>query len=95
MALTRNMEVAMSQANDDSTFPRVESLTVREATALADRLFSRSQSTLFVGSPEVRRDLCMASRAIRSMRHEVDRLAARCEDEARLLRTVQVDVRGC
>jgi len=64
----------MSQAKDESTFSSVKSLTVAEAQALADRLFSRSQSALFVASPEVRRDLCMASRAIRSMLHEVHRM---------------------
>ena len=80
----------MVQAKDESIFSSVKSLTVAEAQALADRLFSRSQSALFVASPEVRRDLCMASRAIRSMLHEVDRLASRCEDESHLLRSFQV-----
>ena len=73
----------------------VQTLTVPEAQALADRLLSRSLSALFVSSPEVRRDLCMASRAIRSMLSTIDRLASRCEDEAHLLRTFQVDVGGC
>jgi len=82
-------------ADNEGISPNVQTLSVREAAALADRLLSRSLSTLFDASPEVRRDLCIASRAIRSMLHEVDRLAARCEDEARLLRTFQVDVRGC
>ncbi len=62
-------------AQNEATSPHVQTLTVPEAQALADRLFSRSQSTLFVASPEVRRDLCMASRAIRSMLHVIDRLA--------------------
>jgi hypothetical protein len=53
---------------------------------------SRSQSPPFVASPEVRRDLCMASRAIRSMLHAIDRVASRCEDEAHLLRSFQIDV---
>ncbi len=81
-------------AQNEATSPHVQALTVPEAQALADRLFSRSQSTLFVASPEVRRDLCMASRAIRSMLHAIDRLASRCEDEAHLLRAFQVDVGG-
>jgi hypothetical protein len=85
----------MSKAEGDVTHPNVKTLTVPEATALADRLFSRSQSQLFVASPEVRRDLCMASRAIRSMLHEVDRLASKCEDTAHLLRAFTVDVGGC
>jgi hypothetical protein len=58
-------------------------------------LVSRSLSTLFVASLEVRRDLCMASRAIRSLLHEVDRYASQCEDAAHLLRAFQVDVGGC
>jgi hypothetical protein len=73
----------------------VQRLTVPEAEALADRLLSRSLSSLFVASPEVRRDLCMASRAIRSMINAIDGLASRCEDEAHLLRSFQVDVSGC
>jgi hypothetical protein len=85
----------MSKAEDDVTHPNVKTLTVIEAQALADRLLSRSLSTLFVASPEVRRDLCMASRAIRSMIHAIDRLAAKCEDEAHLLRSFHVDVGGC
>jgi hypothetical protein len=64
----------------------------RESNQGACRIFSRSQSTLFVASPEVRRDLYMASRAIRSLLHEIDRVASRCEDEAHILRALQVDV---
>ena len=75
--------------------PTIQTLSVPEAQALADRLFSRSHSTLFVASPEVRRDLCLASRAIRSMLHTIDRLAFRCEDEAHKLRALHVDVGGC
>ena len=75
--------------------PTIEKLSVPEAQALADRLLSRSLSALFVTSPEVRRDLCMASRAIRSMLGTIDRLASRCENEAHLLRSFQVDVGGC
>jgi hypothetical protein len=82
-------------ATDETTHPNVKTLSVPEAQALADRLLSRSLSTLFVASPEVRRDLCMASRAIRSLLHEVDRFASRCEDAAHLLRSFQVDVGGC
>jgi len=85
----------MSKADEDVTFPNVKTLTVPEAEALADRLFSRSQSSLFVASPEVRRDLCMASRALRSLIGVVDKLASWCEDEAHLLRSFQVDVGGC
>jgi hypothetical protein len=82
-------------AEPDGISPTIQTLSVPEAQALCDRLYSRSQSTLFVASPEVRRDLCMASRAIRSMLHEVDRLASKCEDTAHLLRAFTVDVGGC
>ena len=85
----------MSKAEGDVTHPNVKTLTVPEATALADRLFSRSQSTLFVASPEVQRDLCMASRVIRSLLSQVDRLASECEDRAHLLRNIKIDVEGC
>jgi hypothetical protein len=85
----------MLKAEEDVTHPNVKTLTVPEAQALADRLYSRSLSTLFVASPEVRRDLCMASRAIRSMLGAIDRLASKCEDEAHLLRAFHVDVGGC
>jgi hypothetical protein len=85
----------MSKAKEDVTHPNVKTLTVPETQALADRLFSRSQSTLFVASPEVRRDLCMASRAIRSLLHEVDRYASQCEDAAYILRAFRVDVGDC
>ncbi len=73
----------------------VKTLSAGEVIHLADRLFARSQSTLFVASPEVCRDLCMASRVIRSLLHEVDRLAARCEDNAHTLRSLKIDVEGC
>jgi hypothetical protein len=85
----------MAKAEQNVTNPNVKFLTVPEAQALADRLFSRSKSTLFVASPEVRRDLCIASRAIRTLRHEVDRMASRCEDHAHLLRALQIDVGEC
>jgi len=70
-------------------------LTAGEAIYLADRLYSRSLSELFVASPEVRRDLCMASRVIRALLSRVDRLAARCEDDAHTLRNLKIDVEGC
>ena len=73
----------------------VKTLSAGEVIHLADRLFARSQSTLFVASPEVCRDLCMASRVIRSLLGEVDRLASECEDRAHLLRALRVDVEGC
>jgi hypothetical protein len=54
-------------AVDKTIPPAVQKLSVPEAQALADRLLSRSLSSLFVASPEVRRDLCLASRSIRSL----------------------------
>jgi hypothetical protein len=89
------MELRMSKAEEDVTHPNVKTLTVPEAQALADRIFSRSLSTLFIASPEVRRDLSMASRAIRSLLHEVDRYASQCEDAARILHAFTVDVGDC
>jgi hypothetical protein len=50
---------------------------------------------MFVASPEVCLDLCMASRVIRSLINQVDRLASQCEDTAHLLRALQIDVGGC
>jgi hypothetical protein len=79
----------------ETTRTNVKTLSAGEVTHLADRLFSRSQSTLFVASPEVRRDLCMASRVTRSLLGEVDRLASECEDRAHLLRSLKIDVGGC
>ena len=82
-------------ADNETNHPNVKTLSVPEAQALADRLLSRSLSALFVASPEVRRDLCVASRAIRSLLHEVDRFASHCEDEAHRLRAIQIDIGGC
>jgi hypothetical protein len=75
--------------------PRVATLSIPEAQALADRLMSRSLSTLFAASPQVRHDLLTASRAIRSLLHEYDRVASRLEDEAYRLRSLRIDVGGC
>jgi hypothetical protein len=49
----------------------------------------------FVGSPEVRRHLCLASRSIRYLIGVVDKLADRCEDNSYKLRTLRIDVTGC
>jgi hypothetical protein len=89
------MVKAKTEATLADPAPTIRHLTVPEAQALADRLLSRSLSKLFVASPEVQRDLCMASRAIHSMLLTVDRLASQCEDQAHLLRSFQVDVEGC
>ena len=80
---------------NETTVQHVKTQSAGEASHLADRLFSRSQSTLFVASPEVCRDLCLASRVIRSLLSEVDRLASECEDRAHLLRAIKIDVGGC
>jgi hypothetical protein len=82
-------------ADNESINPQVKTLTAGEAGSLADRLFSRSVSKLFETQPEVQRDCCMASRVIRALLSEVDRLASECEDKARLLRNIQIDIRGC
>ena len=82
-------------AENEAIPQSVAALSVTEAQSLADRLFSRSVSTLFDASPEVRRDLCVASRAIRSLLHEYDRVASRLEDEAHRVRALKIDVSGC
>jgi len=83
-------------ANEDVTIPpNITTLSVAEAEALCDRLYSRSQSLLFVASPEVRKDMCLASRAIRNLICLVDKLADRAADESYRLRTMRIDVRGC
>jgi hypothetical protein len=81
---------------DNEAIPQsVTTLSVVEAQALADRLYSRSLSKLFDGSPEVRRDLCIASRAIRSLLTTVDATASRCEEHAHTLRCLQINVGSC
>ena len=52
-------------------------------------------SALATDTPERKRDLVTASRVIRALLHEVDRLAARCGDTTRLLLNLKVEVEGC
>jgi hypothetical protein len=52
--------------------PSTQTLTASEAQALADRLYARSTSPLFEGSPEVRRDIWLASKVIRFLLSTVD-----------------------
>jgi hypothetical protein len=85
----------MIKTTDKAISPKVTTLSVAEAQASCDRLYSRSVSKMFVASPEVCLDLCMASRVIRSLINQVDRLASQCEDTAHLLRALQIDVGGC
>ena len=80
---------------NESTSTHVKTLTAGETHYLADRLYGRSTSLLMDIQPEVWRDMCMASRVIRTLLHEVDRLAARCEDDAHTLRNLKIDVEGC
>jgi hypothetical protein len=75
--------------------PTIRRLTVPEVQALCDRLYSRSLSPLFAASPQVRLDLAIASKTIRALLSQVDRLASECEDKAYLLRNIQVDVGDC
>jgi len=81
-------------ATDEPTGTHVKTLSVPEAQALADRLYSRSVSTLSTASDQERRDLQLASRALRTLLHEVDRVAAQCDDTARLLRNLTITVEG-
>ena len=81
---------------DNEAIPQnVTTLSVVEAQALADRLYSRSVSALFDATPEVKRDLRIASRAIRSLLTTVDATASRCEEVAHTLRYLRIDVGGC
>jgi hypothetical protein len=85
----------MAQATDDPTHPNIKTLSAGEAYYLADRLYGRSVSALLDEKPEVRRDMCMASRVIRALLHEVDRIAARCEADTHTLRNLRIEVEGC
>jgi hypothetical protein len=82
-------------ATQETNHLNVKTLSTGEANYLADRIYGRSVSELFDAQPEVKRDMCMASRVIRALLHEVDRLAARCEDDAHTLRTLKIEVEGC
>jgi hypothetical protein len=85
----------MAQATDETIHPNVKTLSTGEAIYLADRLYGRSTFVLMDAQPEVLRDMCMASRVIRALLHEVDRIAARCADDARTLSHLKIDVEGC
>jgi hypothetical protein len=90
------MEIrSMIKATAEAISPKVTTLSVTEAQALCDRLYGRSVSKMFVASPEVCIDLCMASRVIRSLMHEIDRIASKHEDDAHLLRALRIDVGEC
>jgi hypothetical protein len=80
---------------DQTNHPNIKTLSAGEAIYLADRLYGRSVSTLMTGQPEMCRDMCMASRVIRALLHEVDRIAARCEADAHILRNLRIEVEGC
>ena len=82
-------------ATQETNHLNVKTLSTGEAHYLADRIYGRSVSELFDAQPEVKRDMCMASRVIRALLHEVDRLAARCEDDGHTLRTLKIEVEGC
>ncbi len=82
-------------ANDEGIPQSVKTRSAGEAYYLADRLYGRSVSALLDEKPEVRRDMCMASRVIRALLHEVDRIAARCEADAHTLRHLKIEVEGC
>jgi hypothetical protein len=82
-------------ADNDPTHPNIKTLSAGEAIYLADRLYGRSVSTLMTDQPEMCRDMCMASRVIRALLHEVDRIAARCEADAHILRSLRIEVEGC
>jgi hypothetical protein len=82
-------------SKNETTSPETVTLSAGEVQSLADRLFSRGVSTLSTASDQERRDLQLASRALRKLLHEIDRVAAQCDDTPRLLRNLQIDVGGC
>jgi hypothetical protein len=69
-------------------------LTAKEIQTLADRLTSRGVSRVLDDQPEMQRDMRIAARVIRTLLHEVDRVAAICSDAAHLLRNLSVEVEG-
>jgi len=58
-------------ANDEGIPQSVKTRSAGEAYYLADRLYGRSVSALLDEKPEVRRDMCMASRVIRALLHDL------------------------
>jgi hypothetical protein len=69
-------------------------LTTTELQVLADRLFSRGVSQLSADTTEQSRDFRIASRAIRSLLHEVDRVASITGDVAHSLHNLRISVDG-
>lgn len=77
----------MSQADSKSII-----LTITETQA--DRLFGRGVSKVSTDTPEQSRDLRIASQALRTLLHEVDRVASVAGDVARQLRELRVSGAG-
>jgi hypothetical protein len=69
-------------------------MTANEVQSLADRLFSRGVSKLLDDSPSMQADLRTASRVIRSLLSEIDKVAAIANDVAHNLAHLRVTVDG-
>jgi hypothetical protein len=68
-------------------------LSASQAKALADRLWARgSDKRTMDETPYFSSDLRVASRALRQLRCEVDRLAAATSDRSRLLSRLTISV---
>ena len=81
-------------AADEPTGTNTKTLSADEVANLADRLFSRGTSKLLNDQPSMQADLRTASRVLRTLLHEIDRVAAQCDDTARLLRNLMISVEG-
>ena len=82
----------MAESNNTST--RLQALTARNIEHLADRLFSRGTSILANEAPTFAGDLRTASRVMRKLLCEVDRLAAIAGDRSRTIPNLTVTVEG-
>ena len=67
-------------------------LSAKEVDSLADRLYSRGVSKLNNDQPSLQSDLVMASRVLRVLVREADKLADRCGDHTRLLKNLNIAV---
>jgi hypothetical protein len=74
--------------------PSLITLTTSELGALADRLFARGVSRLAADTTEQSRDLRIASRALRALLSEVDRVAGITGDVAHSLHNLKIAVEG-
>jgi hypothetical protein len=72
--------------------PRSTTLTTAELQHLADRLYSRGVSRMLDDSPSMQVDLRIASRALRVLLSEIDRVASVANDLERTLRNLRITI---